>query len=400
MSNEEKRVPSTEYRVPSQDDSGFNSFLSPLANEVGASSVLKIGFLAADLTHKSGWAHYSLSLAQALQRAGVQITLIAARNSPSMDGIDVLPILPTVDPLEVGMLIKLARALPPVWSALRGCDLIHSAIELYAPLGALVAGRRPLIVTGHGSYVLTGQQRPFPVGALYNWAFRRGRMVCVSRYTARAAERAMPGIRTVVVNNGVDFERFGAIRHVGGGEVLSVGAVKARKGTLELARAMAQIPGASCTIVGSLTTEPEYAARVQGEIERLGLADRVILTGRIPDNELLRRYAEADVFVLPSLNVDWKFEGYGLSLVEASAAGLPVIGTTDCGAEDAVVDGVTGLLIPQANLESGLAYAIKQLLDNPVLRGHMGAAGRERARGQTWDHVAAQMIGLYKEALR
>jgi phosphatidylinositol alpha-1,6-mannosyltransferase len=359
-----------------------------------------LGFLAADLTHKSGWAHYSLSLAQALRRAGVQLTVIAARNSPPLDGVDVLPLLPTVDPLEGGMLNGLLRVLPQVRAALRGCDVIHSAIEPYAPLAAVVAGWRPLVVTGHGSYVLMGQQRGFPVGTIYRWAFRRGRMVCVSHYTARAAERAMPGIRTTVVNNGVDFERFGAIRHVGGGEVLSVGAVKARKGTLELVRAMAHIPGARCTIVGSLTVEPEYAARVQAEIARLGLANRVVLTGRIPDDELLRRYAEADVFALPSLNVDWKFEGYGLSLVEASAAGLPVIGTSDCGAEDAVVDGVTGLLIPQTNLENGLAYAIKQLLDNVVLRGRMGTAGRERARGQTWDHVAAQMIGLYKEALR
>jgi glycosyltransferase involved in cell wall biosynthesis len=360
---------------------------------------LRIGLLAADLTHKSGWAHYCLSLAQALQRAGVRITVVAARNSPLIDGIDVLPVLPTVDPLEGGMLGKLARALPEVRAALRGCDLIHAAIEPYAPLGALAAGRRPFIVTGHGSYVLTGQQRGFPAGALYNWAFRRGRMVCVSHYTARASERAMLGIRTAVVNNGVDFERFGAIRHVGGGEVLSVGAVKARKGTLELVRAMAQIPGAHCTIVGSLTMEPEYAARVQGEIERLGLADRVVLTGRIPDGELLRRYAEADVFALPSLNVDWKFEGYGLSLVEASAAGLPVIGTTDCGAEDAVVDGVTGLLIAQANLEQGLAEAIRRLLSERELAAQMGVAGRERARGQTWDHVAAQMIDLYRDAL-
>jgi glycosyltransferase involved in cell wall biosynthesis len=197
----------------------------------------------------------------------------------------------------------------------------------------------------------------------------------------------------------VDFERFGAIAHLGGGEVLSVGAVKARKGTLELVRAMAQLPGVRCTIVGSLTIEPEYAERVRGEIERLGLADRVKLTGRISDDELLSAYANADVFALPSLNVGWKFEGYGLSLSEASAAGLPVIGTSDCGAEDAVVDGVTGLLVSQKNLEDGLADAIKKLLDDRMLAAQMGAAGRERARGQTWDHVAAQMIALYKQAM-
>jgi phosphatidylinositol alpha-1,6-mannosyltransferase len=355
--------------------------------------------LAADLTHNSGWAHYCLSLIQALQRAGVQIRVVAARNSPQIAGIETLAILPTVDPLESGMLVKLLRAQQEVREALRDCDLIHAAIEPYAPLGMLIAGSRPLVVTGHGSYVLSGKKRGFPVGALYSRAFRRALMVCVSHYTARTAEKAMPGIRTVVVNNGVDFERFGSIRHVGGGEVLSVGAVKARKGTLELVRAMAQLPGARCTIVGSLTAEREYAERVQNEIARLGLADRVRLTGRISDEDLLRHYAEADVFALPSLNVGWKFEGYGLSLVEASAAGLPVIGTTDCGAEDAVVDGVTGLLVSQVNLEQGLTEALRLLLGAPDLAASMGAAGRERARGQTWDRVAAQMIGVYKQAL-
>jgi glycosyltransferase involved in cell wall biosynthesis len=227
-------------------------------------------------------------------------------------------------------------------------------------------------------------------------------MVCVSRYTARALERALPGVRTAIVNNGVDFERFDGIVHVGGAGVLSVGAVKARKGTLELVRAMAQVPDTRCTIVGSLTIEPEYAARVRAEIERLGLQDRVKLTGRIDDADLMRHYAAADVFALPSLNVDWKFEGYGLSLLEASAAGLPVISTTDCGAEDAVIDGVTGLLVPQVDLETGLAQAITRLLKRQAdrdLAAQLGAAGRERARTQTWDHVAVQMMEIYKRAI-
>lgn len=372
---------------------------SPHANTVGASSALRVGLLAADLSHKHGWAHYSLSLIAALRRAGVETTVIAARNSPAVEGIDALRILPSVDPPERGTLARLARAYPQVAAALRGCDLIHSLIEPYAPLAALVAGRRPLVVTGHGSYVLVGDQRRFPVGALYKWAYRHGLLVCVSHYTARTAERALPGVRTAVVNNGVDFERFAGVRHVGGAGVLFVGAVKARKGVLELVRALARIPEARGVIVGSLSMEPAYVAQVHAEIERLGVGDRVALTGRVPDDELMRRYAEADVFALPSLNVDWKFEGYGLALLEASAAGLPVIGTTDCGSEDAVIDGVTGRLVPQVNLETGLTEAISRLLDDSGQASQMGAAGRAHAQAQTWDRAAAQMIELYKTAV-
>lgn len=368
-----------------------------MSHEKGAS--LHIGLLAADLTHKHGWAHYSLSLVQALKSAGVRVTVVAARNSPPLTGVDVLPILPAVDPMDGGMLAGMLRALPQVRTALKNCDLIHAAVEPYAPLGALVAGRRPLVVTGHGSYVLAPEQRRFPVGALYAWAYRRGLMVCVSRYTARMAERAKPGIRTRVVNNGVDFEHFGAVEHVGGGGVLCVGAVKGRKGTLELVQAMALVPDARCTIVGSVDTEPEYVQQVRNEIARLGLSDRVTLEGRVSAAELMRYYAEADVYALASKNVGWKFEGYGLSLLEASAAGLPVIGTTDCGAEDAVRDGVTGLLVAQNDLEHGLPDAISRLLADKDLARGMGAAGREYARGQTWAQVAQQMIALYKEAV-
>ncbi len=304
-----------------------------------------------------------------------------------------------IDPMPRRMLLHQLRALPQVRAALRGCDLIHSTIEPYAPLAALAAGRQPLIITGHGSYVQTAARRRFPAGTIYGWAYRRGLMVCVSHYTARAAEGSLTGIKTAVVNNGVDYERFGAVEHIGGGGVLAVGAVKARKGVIELVRAMEQVPGVRCVIVGSLTMEPDYAARVRDEIARLDLGDRVTLTGRVADAELMRYYAEADVLVMASLNVGWKFEGFGLTLLEASAAGLPVIGTRDCGAEDAVIEGETGLLVAQATLEDDLAAAIKRLLADPALAANMGAAGRAYARGQTWDRVGAQMISLYKSAI-
>ncbi|MFN8452076.1 MAG: glycosyltransferase family 4 protein [Anaerolineae bacterium] len=311
-----------------------------------------------------------------------------------------LPILPSVDPLEAGMIAGQFRALPRARAALRPCHLIHAMIEPYAPLAAVIAGRRPLVVTGHGSYVLAAQRRRFPVSVIYERAYRRAHMVCVSRYTARALEAALPGIETTVVNNGVDFERFAGIEHVGSGGILAVGAVKARKGIVELVRAMARLrehfPDARCTIVGSLTQEPDYVAHVRDEIDRLKLRDRVTLTGRIPDDELMRQYAAADVFALPSLNIGWKFEGYGLALLEASAAGLPVIGTTNCGAEDAVISGTTGLLVPQTDLENGLADAVARLLSDPDLAARLGAAGRAHAREQTWDSVAAEMIGVYK----
>lgn len=360
---------------------------------------LHAGFLTADLTHRHGWAHYCLSMVEALKRAGVEVTVVAARNSPLLDGVDVLPILPSLDPLEGGMISGMLKALPQVRAALGGCDIIHAAVEPYAPLGAVVAGRRPLVVTGHGSYVLVPKTRGFPAGSLYAWAYRRARMVCVSRYTAQVLEAALPGVRATVINNGVDFARFEGVQHLGGGGILCVGAVKGRKGQLDLVRAMAQVPDTRCTIVGALDNEPEYVTQIRDEIAQLGLGDRVTLAGRVSDADLMRYYAEADIYALVSRSAGWKFEGYGLSLLEAGAAGLPVIGTTGGGAADAVIDGVTGLLVSQDDLERGLPDAISRLLHDKALAGQMGAAGREHARGQTWDRAAEQMIALYNQAV-
>lgn len=362
---------------------------------------LHIGILAPDLTHQHGWAHYSLSLIEALRRAGARLTVIAARNSPP--AFEARRLLPIVDPLEGGMLAHLAAAYPRVRAELSACDLIHCLIEPYAPLAALIAGKRPLFITGHGSYVRPTAHRAAP---LYAWAFRRGLMLCVSRYTARIAAATLPGARVTVIPNGIDFERFGAIQHVGGTAptVLSVGAVKQRKGTPQLTRALARvraaIPDVRAEIVGSLDLEPATVEEVRAAIRDLDLADHVALRGRVSDADLLRAYATADVFALPSVNVDWKFEGFGLSLIEASAAGLPVIGSRDCGAEDAVQHEVTGLLIPQGEaLEAALADALIRLLRDRETARRMGAAGRAWAATQTWDHAARTLIETYRQAL-
>jgi glycosyltransferase involved in cell wall biosynthesis len=402
---------------------------------------MRVGILAPDLSRKHGWATYSLNLLGALQRAGVPMTVLAAHNSPDIEGIELHRVLPALYPRDSRFLPRLLAAYPRAWALLRGCDLVHALVEPYAPLAALAAGARPLVITGHGSYVRLPVERHWPVGALYGWAFRRGTLACVSHYTAKAARDALPGVKPVVINNGVEVARFANIpspnpsplrregsqtpplyevergaggedtrveRGAGGEDntktVLAVGAVKARKGTLELVRAMAavrdQMPNVQCVIVGSMTAEPKYAARVQAAVRDLHLENTVRLLGHLPERDLLEWYAAADVFCIPSMNDGWKFEGYGLVHLEASAAGLPVIGTRDCGAEDAIDDGVTGLLVSQTHIADELPNAILRILSDPALAARMGAAGRVKAQGRTWDAVAAQVIGLYNSELK
>lgn len=336
-----------------------------------------------------------------LRRAGAEVKVLAASNSPTFDGLEVLPILPTVDPLEEKLILKLIAAFPKAWAFLRGCDVIYSLIEPYAPLGAWLVGKRPLFITGHGSYVQIDRAYRRPVQLFYRRAFRRGTVICVSRYTAAQVALNDPTVRTVVITNGIDSERLANLPNITKDRrtVLSVGAIKPRKGTLQLVRAMRivrdSMPEARCFIAGDTVADRNYTERVRAEINTLGLSDTVTLLGRVSDDDLRMWYARADVFALPSMNDGWRFEGFGLVLLEAAAAGLPVIGTRGCGAEDVIDHGVTGFLVPQDGVEPALATVILSLLRDPEQCEIIGSAGRAKAIAQTWGAVAVQMTALY-----
>jgi glycosyltransferase involved in cell wall biosynthesis len=252
--------------------------------------------------------------------------------------------------------------------------------------------------------------RRFPVGPLYRWTFERSVVACVSRYTQNILNRAAPRAKSLVIPNGVDAALLTAAAATvepfakDGPVVLFVGGVKARKGALQLAQAMARVreqcPGVLCIIAGSLTAEPDYVARVRAEIGRLNLTQTVLLPGHVSHADLMRWYRTADLFCVPSINDGWRFEGFGLVHLEAGAFGLPAIGTRECGAADAIDDGVTGLLVSQSNIDDELPDAIVRVLRDPALRAAMGGANKAKAEHMTWDAVAKQYVALYEAELK
>ena len=210
---------------------------------------MRIGLLTSDLSAGHGWANYSLNLIRQLKARGHETTVICARNSPTVD-FPQQPILPSVAPPERYSLIKILRQLPRARALLRGCDIVHSAIEPYAILAGAVAGGRPLFVTAHGSYVNLPRICRFPVGWMYQRAFERAQLICVSRHTAQVARALMPNVRAQVINNGVDAARF---EHPPPTKVektaptvVTLGEVKPRKGTLQLVEAMAVLREGGC----------------------------------------------------------------------------------------------------------------------------------------------------------
>ncbi|MBI3941645.1 MAG: glycosyltransferase family 4 protein [Chloroflexi bacterium] len=177
--------------------------------------------------------------------------------------------------------------------------------------------------------------------------------------------------------------------------VLSVGRLVRRKGHDVLLQAVAQARQAcselACVIVG----EGPYRGQLENEIRRLGLAGHAFLAGEVPPEELAQAYASATMFAMMSRYAPelGRFEGFGIVFREAGLFGLPVVGTRAAGIPDAVIDGVTGLLVPPDDV-SGAAAALVRLVRDPQLARQLGENGREHAcERPDWGRIREVMIG-------
>lgn len=366
--------------------------------------------LAPSPVNSHGWGRYARGLMAALVETepAMRVRLIASVDSPMPADLG-LPVtsyhrvLPSITGPRGFSTLQLLGAIPSVHLLATRADLVHVLAEPYAV--AALSLRKPLIVTAHGSYVplSTGRQRTSSV--LYRRVYGRARIVAVSRYTAQQVRLTLPAhVAVTVIPNGVDIERFqtqpAELPAKRGPTILAVGQVKARKGFHILAAAMKAIrdaiPDAEAVFIGDTETYARYVRAIRERLAADGTAEAVRWLGRVPESVLLSWFAAADVFALPALNVGGRFEGFGLVYLEASAAGLPVIGTLGCGAEDAIRDGETGMLIAQDD-HHALAGAAIRLLKDAALRARMGEAGRRHAATHTWQHVAEQTLRMYRD---
>jgi glycosyltransferase involved in cell wall biosynthesis len=211
-------------------------------------------------------------------------------------------------------------------------------------------------------------------------------IVCVSRTELEAGLRARTcsADRTVVIRNAV--EVAGAPEPTLDGDppvVLSVGRLKEPKTFDTLLRALAELDPASfrAQIVGDGPDRARLEERARGPVELLGERDDV--------PQLL---AGSDIFVLSSAS-----EGLPMSLLEAMAAGLPVVASAVGGVPELVGD--AGLLVPPRDHQA-LAEAIARLIADPALRRELGAAGRRRVETEfSLEEFRAAHVALYERLL-
>jgi phosphatidylinositol alpha-mannosyltransferase len=119
------------------------------------------------------------------------------------------------------------------------------------------------------------------------------------------------------------------------------------------------------------------------------------MLGNVPHEELPPYHAASEVFCAPATGR----ESFGIVLVEAMAAGLPMVASDIPGYREVVRDGIDGMLVPPRD-PAALARAVSEILDDPDTAKRFGEAGRARAARYSWVTVAAEIEEIYREATK
>jgi phosphatidylinositol alpha-1,6-mannosyltransferase len=388
-------------------------------------SAMRVLYLTDSLSDLDGVGRYAVRLLTALQEIepGLEVRVLLARKhrptsaeTPAHWKIDVaLPPDYFYYMAPSRFWPSLAAGTWRTWRAARSCDLVHAIKDhphsLVAVLGARLAGV-PCVSTAHGTYsvlpLLDARH-----ARLARWAYARlAALISVSRYTAsrlqeiwRASGRSPLPIE--IVPNAVDAGKYRAERNLSGVAwqglrfTLSIGELKERKGHHLALGAWCRLaprwPDLHHFIVGKRTGDA-YQRRLEAMVRESGLEQRVHFLGNVDEESKVDLLQRAEVFLhTPVTAADGGFEGFGIVYLEAAASGTPSLGTLGCGAEDAIEDGRTGLLV--APNEAAVEAGLRRLLEDEALRAMLGAAGRERAQQSPWIDNARRVLGLYRAAL-
>jgi phosphatidylinositol alpha-mannosyltransferase len=296
----------------------------------------------------------------------------------------------------------------PICFSARSWRRAHAALASFAPdvihahepltpstsmFATLAAGSTPVVATFHSG---ADRSRLFDLAspALRRVAERLTIRVAVSEAAARFARNRVGGVFEIVPN-GADIGRFerAVPADLGPGrKVLFVGRLQERKGFPTTVRAFEILAARHRDL--RLIVIGDGQDRVA--VERLDAPTRarVTMLGALPNTVIPAYHAACDLYAGSSVGG----ESFGIVLVEAMAAGLPVVASDIPGYREVVRDGVEGLLVPPRDPRA-LADAADAILSDPQVAARMAAAGRERARGYDWEVVVARLEDLYARAI-
>jgi glycosyltransferase involved in cell wall biosynthesis len=327
-------------------------------------------------------------LAQALGRLGVKQVVVtgigtelARRLHSSSVAVRAVTWKAGIDP----------RVIPAILGELRQQNVILHAHDAHALILSGVCAsltRTPLVVT---------RRVDFPLRRPGFWT-RADRVIAISHAVAAVlAQSGLDSNRVSVVYSGISLESTRAATPLGVRGLLglsptarvavNVAALVPHKDHATLVATAKHLQGRYPELHWVIAGEGELRGRLDAEIEKLGLGDRVHLMGQISSPE--RLIADADVFVMSSQE-----EGLGTSVLEALALGIPVASTTAGGLPEMLSEGA-GMLAPAHN-PAALGEAVSQILDDPDLRARLVAQGRAAALRFSDTRMADEMRSVYR----
>lgn len=337
---------------------------------------MKVLLITSDTVPTSGWGRYSYEVAGGLIAQGEEVIVACERSSGRPYERAVLrPAYSVLDMLRnVWLLRRLIRV--------EGVALVHALdgwpYGVYAWLSTR-GTRTPYVVSALGTYAVAPLHKPgkhFFLAA----AYRRARaVVASSRYTASLVKQVLPELPVEVVHLGPsEFPAPDPALAARMREqyrladsfpvILTVGAIKERKGQFDVVRSLAflkkKYPNLVYLIVGSSKDSHEVGRiRQFAELNDLGAAVRIIDTAD-NDEKLSALYSLADVFALVAYSdtASWHFEGLGIAAIDALYFGIPVVGSLDSGLEDVVIEGSNGYLARQQDVQD-ISRALSRALE-------------------------------------
>lgn len=354
-----------------------------------------------------------LRVALDLQAAARQPTGIGSYAAALAEGlretgeVEVLPITWGRDPvMRLHRRLEWQQIQLPWRAARSGADVLHVTgfdAPFWQPL--------PTVVTVHDLIGMLFPQNLPPVARFYwsrwlPWSVRRARhIIADSHYTKSDIVQLLrvPASRVTVVELGVDArfspqppDQIAAVRQrrdLPRRFALYVGTIEPRKGLDTLLSAWAPVAQSLPDIHLVIAGKPGwYVERLHTQVDKLGLARRVHWTGYVPDADLPALYGAAEVFVFPS-----RYEGFGLTPLEAMACGVPVVSSNAAALPEVI--GEAGLLVPPDDVPA-LAAMLQLALTQPALRAELRARGLGRAREFTWQRTALLTRQVYDAALQ
>lgn len=372
-----------------------------LAGDAGRASVKILLVCPYDWEAPGGVQVHVRQLAAELRTRGHRTTILAPGSRPSEDaGVRIVG-----RPVRVPYRGKVAPISfsPGAWRRIRSAmrsfdpDLIHAHEPLTPSTSmlAVLAAEAPVVATFHAA-LDRSRLMELAAPALRQVSGRIDAAVAVSDAAASFLRRVVR-VPLEIVPNGVDVRAFA---HPGrpieglpaGPKILWANRLDPQKGFEIMLRAFERV--ASEVVGAHLLVAGDGRDRALLRSLPADLRSRILRLGTVAHGDLPRYHAAADVFVSPATGQ----ESFGIVLVEAMAAGVPVVASDIAGYREVIRDGVDGLLVPP-NDPNALATAIRRVLSEPELAAALKAAGRSRAQAFSWQEVAPRLEAVYDRVL-